>query len=92
MTRRPRGTVTHLGEDDVSGAVEAREDPPEQQVTVALGNSAPTITSSSTPSVAEGTTSVVTVTANDPESDPVTFSLTGGADQAKFSIDGVTGA
>ncbi len=32
------------------------------------------------------------MTAPDPESDPVTYSITGGADQALFSIDANSGA
>nr|WP_282098896.1 DUF4214 domain-containing protein [Thauera aromatica] len=43
-------------------------------------------------SVAENSTTVTTVTATDADSDPVTFSITGGADQAKFSIDATSGA
>ncbi|HEX6640208.1 MAG TPA: Ig-like domain-containing protein, partial [Thermoanaerobaculia bacterium] len=49
-------------------------------------NGVPTFTSTSTPSVLEGTTSVVTLTATDPENDPITFSIAGGADQARFTI------
>ena len=41
----------------------------------------------------ENRTSVTTVTASDPDAgDSRTFSITGGADQAKFTIDPVTGA
>ncbi len=64
---------------------------PEQQVTVTAVNGDPTITSSSGPNVAENTTAVLTGIATDPDSDPVTFSLTGGADQGKFSINATTG-
>ncbi len=60
---------------------------PGHQVTVTAGNVAPTITSSISPYIAENTITVLTVTATDPEFDPITFSLTGGADQAKFSIN-----
>jgi VCBS repeat-containing protein len=49
-------------------------------------NGVPTFTSTSTPSVLEGTTSVVTLTATDPENDPITFSIAGGADQARFTL------
>ena len=55
------------------------------------GNSAPTITSSTTPSLAENTAAVMTITATDPDSDPITFSITGGLDQARFSINSTTG-
>ena len=48
------------------------------------------ITSSATPSVAENTTSVVNLTATDADlpSQTVSFSITGGADAAKFQIVG----
>ena len=42
--------------------------------------------------VAENTTAVTTVTATDPDLDTPTFSLVGGADLARFSIDATTGA
>jgi len=51
----------------------------------------PTITSSATPSIAEGTTAVVTVTATGGQT-PYTFSISGGADQALFTINSSTGA
>lgn len=55
-------------------------------------NYVPAITSSDTVSVAEGSTQVLTVIATDPESDPITFSIQGGEDAAKFQIDANTGA
>ena len=59
-------------------------------------NAAPIITSNSggetaAINVAENSTAVTTVTATDANSDPVTFSITGGADQAKFAINANTG-
>ncbi|PNQ96499.1 hypothetical protein C1S70_22930, partial (plasmid) [Azospirillum argentinense] len=48
---------------------------------------APVFTSSATASVPENTTAVVTLAATD-SSGPVTYSLVGGADQAKFSLSG----
>ena len=60
-------------------------------ITVNPVNDDPSITSSSTPVVPENTTSVLTVTASDIDGDTPTFSLTGGADQAKFSINATTG-
>ena len=53
----------------------------------------PVITSSNTANVAENTTAVLTVTATDADlpAQTVTYSITGGADQAKFSINGTTG-
>lgn len=41
--------------------------------------------------LAEQQTAVTTVTASDADDDPVTFSLTGGADQSKFTLDASTG-
>ena len=57
----------------------------------AVPNTAPSITSNgggatATINVAENQTGVTTVTASDPETDTVTFSITGGADSGKFSI------
>lgn len=57
---------------------------------------APTITSNgggatAAISVAENTTAVTTVTATDSNSDPITFSISGGADAARFAINASTG-
>ncbi|MFT3857957.1 MAG: cadherin domain-containing protein [Aquabacterium sp.] len=59
-------------------------------------NDAPVITSngggaSASVSVAETLTAVTTVTASDPDGSSFTYSLSGGADQAKFSINSTTG-
>lgn len=43
-------------------------------------------------SIAENTTAVTTIIAHDPEGDPISYSLTGGADQALFAIDASSGA
>jgi VCBS repeat-containing protein len=62
-------------------------------VTVTNVNEAPTVTSGSTASVAENTTSVMTVTAADPDAGTtLTYSIVGGADAAKFTINSSTGA
>lgn len=51
------------------------------------GNQAPTFTSSNAVSVAENSTGTVyTATATDPDGNPLTFSISGGADAARFSI------
>jgi Ca2+-binding RTX toxin-like protein len=56
-------------------------------------NVAPVITSAATVSVSENTAATgLTVTANDANRDPVTFSIVGGADAARFAIDSATGA
>ena len=57
---------------------------------------APTITSNgggatASVSVGENTTAVTTVTATDPDGDTLSYSITGGVDAAKFTINGSTG-
>lgn len=54
-------------------------------------NNAPSFTSPATASVAENTMLAYQATANDPDGNPITFSLIGGADQARFTIS-ATGA
>ncbi|HYH07456.1 MAG TPA: cadherin domain-containing protein [Thermoanaerobaculia bacterium] len=61
-------------------------------VTVNDVNEAPVFTSTASPSVPENTTTVVTVTVDDPENNAITYSITGGADAARFSINATTGA
>lgn len=55
-------------------------------------NAAPVFTSGTTANVAENTTSVMTVTATDADSDPITYSITGGSDPGDFNINTNTGA
>ncbi len=70
-----------------------------QTITVTVTNvvdAPPSITSNgggpaASISVAENQTAVTTVTASNPEGGALTFSLTGGADQARFSIGSTTG-
>ena len=66
-------------------------------IMVTGANDAPVITShgggvSATLSLAENLTGVTTMTATDPEGNPLTYSLVGGADAARFAIDPNTGA
>ncbi|MBT2802064.1 cadherin domain-containing protein, partial [Halomonas sp. ISL-56] len=56
------------------------------------GNEAPVFTTSSKASVAENTTAVTTLVATDADGDLLTYSLTGGADQALFTLDANSGA
>ncbi|RJF96743.1 DUF4347 domain-containing protein [Noviherbaspirillum cavernae] len=63
----------------------------------AIVNNPPVITSngggsSAAVSVAENTTAVTTVTATDADGNTLSFSISGGADAAKFAIDNATGA
>lgn len=56
-------------------------------------NRPPAFTSAATTTVAENTrTAVYTATATDADSDPLTFSIVGGADAGRFTINGSTGA
>lgn len=62
-------------------------------VAVTNVNEAPTITSGTSFSVAENTTAVATLTASDPDAgSSLAWSISGGADAAKFSINSGTGA
>jgi len=65
-------------------------------ITVTDVNEQPTITSGSTASVPENTTSVMTVTATDPDTsapfNTLSYSISGGADASKFTINSSTGA
>ncbi|MEY2873050.1 MAG: hypothetical protein RLZZ373_421, partial [Pseudomonadota bacterium] len=60
----------------------------------AVNDNAPVITSGGAFGVAENTSTVTTVTAGDADlpGQPVSFSITGGADAALFAIDPATGA
>ncbi len=55
-------------------------------ISVANVNDAPQITSSASVKAAENQTAVTTVTATDVDGDPLSYSITGGADSALFSI------
>jgi|GEM_PF-2429200 len=62
---------------------------------VLAANNPPSITSAATAAVAENTTAVIDVDATDDtdsEGAGLTYTITGGADQAKFSINAATGA
>ena len=60
-------------------------------VTVTDVNENPAITSASSTSVPENSLAVLTVTSSDVDGDVPTYSITGGADQGLFAINGVTG-
>ncbi len=57
-------------------------------VTAGSSNTPPTVTSPATAAVAEGSMLVHTLTSTDPESQPVSLAINGGADAARFIIDG----
>lgn len=75
------GLLAGCGGGDGGGGGGGNPNPP--------ANRPPSFTSAATVNVAEGTSSTVyTATASDPDGNPLTFSLTGGADQARFAITG----
>ncbi|MGB0903631.1 MAG: Ig-like domain-containing protein, partial [Mangrovicoccus sp.] len=59
--------------------------------TVLGTNKAPTVTSPASVSVAENSTAVMTVNGTDPDGDPLSYAISGGADAGLFWIDPVTG-
>ena len=67
-------------------------DPLVARFEIAPANQAPVFTSPSTFAIAENHTAIGTVSAADPELGDVTYALSGGADQAFFSINAETGA
>ena len=88
-------TLLGLGMSDGSYVIGLRVDNGQGGVdtttaTVTVVNTAPVITSPVTVSLLENTTFVQTVTAIDP-ADPVTFTITGGADQSAFVMNSTTG-
>lgn len=60
-------------------------------ITVTDVDEAPEISTAASVDSAEGQTSVVTIAAEDPEGEDLTYSITGGADETKFAIDSATG-
>lgn len=54
--------------------------------TPAPNNRAPSFTSAATASVAENVAAALTATASDPDNNPLSFSIAGGADAARFAI------
>jgi hypothetical protein len=79
-------------EVSVSDGSQSASQPLTITVTDVDENQAPTITSDAAFDVEENQTAVGTITANDPDGDDLTFSLSGGDDQGQFSIDGTSGA
>ena len=61
-------------------------------VDITAVNDAPVFTSSNNASVAENTTAVTTLAATDADGDTLTYSISGGADQALFSLESNSGA
>lgn len=62
-------------------------------VTITVTNVLPTMTSSGTASIGEGTTGTAyTAVASDPGGGPLTYTISGGVDAAKFTINSSTGA
>tara|TARA_A100001015_G_scaffold274879_1_gene331634 strand:- start:305 stop:6523 length:6219 start_codon:yes stop_codon:yes gene_type:complete len=61
-------------------------------ITVTAVNDSPVIHSSDSVEIAENQTKVLEMNATDADGDPLSYSLTGGADQSKFAIDPLSGA
>lgn len=71
----------------VAGCSGGGSDPgPSPTPTPGPANRAPAFTSAATASVAENTAAAYTATASDPDGNPLTFSIAGGADSARFTI------
>ncbi len=84
-------TATVIGGGDTSSASSNTVN-----TTVNAANAAPAITSNgggatASVSAAENQTTVTTVTATDGDGDPLTYSISGGADSAQFSINSSSG-
>lgn len=91
-------TISTLSTNNAKGAFKAVNDQAEIGSPGAVAEIAPVISSNGGGSTAliqidENTSAVTTVTATDKNfGDTVTFAITGGADAAKFAIDGTSGA
>ncbi len=79
------------GNSGVQGSGGAKTATGSSTINITAVNDAPVITSSASASVAENTTGVMTVTATDPDSGALSYSIVGGVDAARFSIDSNTG-
>ena len=66
-------------------------DPVAKGAILVSGNQAPSITSPAVANVSENQTFVIDVNATDPDGDPITYSVMGGSDQAKFEINATNG-
>ena len=71
--------------------------PPQLVIAYTVPNQSPVITSNgggatAAVTIAEGTTAVTTMTANDPDGTTPNYTISGGADAARFTIDATTGA
>ena len=73
----------HGGEDSLALRVSVTD---VENDTPPPANRAPALTTEAAQSVAENTTAVVTLAASDPDADPVVYSITGGADSARFAL------
>lgn len=94
LSENPDGLARPIGVAVSDGVIDGEANLVIELVAV---NDAPTITSNGggatiSLNVAENSTLVTTVTATDPDSNPLTYSVSGGADAAHFVIDGSTGA
>lgn len=82
-----------VGVAAIGGGIAAGLSSGSDAVEVPPVNRAPAFTSAAAINTPENSSATgITLTASDPDNDPVTFSITGGADAARFAINGATGA
>jgi len=75
-----------LGAAALAGCSGGGGSAPAPSPTPTPANRAPAFTSAATASVVENTTAVLTATASDPDGNPLSFAISGGADAARFSM------
>ncbi|MEQ8823330.1 MAG: Ig-like domain-containing protein [Filomicrobium sp.] len=97
-TFNPNGAYEALAEgvtttETISYTVSDGTDTAVAEVTVTItgSNDAPVVTSAATAIVSDGATLATTVLATDAEGDTLTYSISGGADAADFTINSTTG-
>ena len=96
-TGMPYATIGFQVRDDggtANGGIDL--DPTQRTLSIQIVNRAPVLTSdgggaSATVFVQENSTAVTTVSGSDPDGDPVSYAITGGADELKFNINATTG-
>ncbi|MBA3836514.1 MAG: hypothetical protein C0499_02500, partial [Zymomonas sp.] len=82
-----------VGVAAIGGGIAAGLSSGSDAVEVPPVNRAPAFTSAAAINTPENSSATgITLTASDPDNDQVTFSITGGADAARFAINGATGA
>jgi len=78
--------LTIVGAAALAGCSGGGASAPAPSPTPTPANRAPAFTSAATASVVENATAVLTATASDPDGNPLSFAIAGGADAARFSM------